>query len=146
MATREAAARVHERDGNAVIELSGEVDRYAEQAVEGAYAEAAALGQGPVLLDFEQAVEGAYAEATALGPMPVLLDFEHVDYINSTGIALIVGVLARARAEGRSVKACGLTDHYREIFEITRLSDFMQIFPDEATALAGSTDEGGTNG
>ncbi|HEX4760901.1 MAG TPA: STAS domain-containing protein [Thermoleophilaceae bacterium] len=123
MATREAAARVHERDGNAVIELSGEVDRYAEQAVEGAYAEAAALGQGPVLLDFEQ-----------------------VDYINSTGIALIVGLLARARAEGRSVKACGLTDHYREIFEITRLSDFMQIFPDEATALAGSTDEGGTNG
>jgi anti-anti-sigma factor len=123
MATREAAARVHERDGTAVIELSGEVDRYAEQAVEGAYAEAAALGHGPILLDFE-----------------------HVDYINSTGIALIVGVLARARAEGRSVKACGLTDHYREIFEITRLSDFMQIFPDEATALAGSTDEGGTNG
>jgi anti-anti-sigma factor len=125
MATREAAARVHERDGNAVIELSGEVDRYAEQAVEAAYAEAAALGAGPILLDFEQ-----------------------VDYINSTGIALIVGVLARARSAGRSVKACGLTDHYREIFEITRLSDFMTIFPDEASALAdgGHSDQGGTDG
>src|SRR5947199_10571536 len=99
MATREAAARVHGSDGTAVIELSGEVDRYAEQAVEGAYAEAAALGHGPILLDFE-----------------------HVDYINSTGIALIVGVLARARAEGRSVKACGLTEPHRETCQLTTRS------------------------
>jgi anti-anti-sigma factor len=125
MATREAAASVHDRDGTAVIELSGEVDRYAEQAV-----------------------ERAYAEAAALGDRSILLDFEKVDYINSTGIALIVGVLARARAEGRPVKACGLTDHYREIFEITRLADFMTIFPDEASALADSnhSDQGGSNG
>jgi anti-anti-sigma factor len=125
MATREAAASVHERDGTAVIELSGEVDRYAEQAFETAYADASSRGDGPILLDFQQ-----------------------VDYINSTGIALIVGVLAKARAEGRTVKACGLTDHYREIFEITRLADFMAIFPDEASALAGTnnTDQGGSNG
>jgi anti-anti-sigma factor len=125
MATTEATANVHERDGTAVIELTGEVDRYAEQAVESAYAEVASRGDGPVLLDFQK-----------------------VDYINSTGIALIVGVLAKARADGRSVKACGLTDHYREIFEITRLSDFMTIFPDEASALADSnhSQEGGTNG
>ncbi len=114
MATREAAANVHERNGRAVIELVGEIDRYAEEAV-----------------------DGAYTAAAARGPGPVLLDFSGTDYINSTGIALIVGVLARARAEGREVKACGLSDHYREIFEVTRLSDFMAIFPDEATALAG---------
>lgn len=113
MATREAAASVHQRDGTAVIVLSGEVDRYAEQVVESAYAKVACRGKGPILLDFG-----------------------NVDYINSTGIALIVGVLARARAERREVKACGLTDHYREIFEITRLADFMTIFPDEASALA----------
>jgi anti-anti-sigma factor len=125
MATREATASVHERDGTAVIELGGEVDRYAEQAVEAAYAEASTRGAGPILLDFQR-----------------------VDYINSTGIALIVGVLAKARAEGRAVKACGLTDHYREIFEITRLADFMTIFPDEASALADTdhSDQGGTDG
>ncbi len=33
--------------------------------------------------------------------------------------------------------AAGLSDHYREIFEITRLADFMRIFPDERAALAG---------
>ena len=46
----------------------------------------------------------AYEQAVADDTQVVLLDFHAVDYINSTGIALIVGVLGRARAEGRRVK------------------------------------------
>ena len=64
-------------------------------------------------------------------PASSLLDFSDVDYINSTGIALIVGVLAEARKPGREVQARGLAEHYREIFRITRLSDFMTILDDE---------------
>jgi anti-anti-sigma factor len=64
------------------------------------------------------------------------MDFRGVDYINSTGIAVIVGVLAMARAEGREVGAFGLTDHYREVFTITRLSDFMTIYDNETAAAA----------
>jgi anti-anti-sigma factor len=60
----------------------------------------------------------------------VVLDFASVVYINSTGIALIVSILARARAERRKVVASGLSAHYREIFDITRLSDFIELFPD----------------
>jgi|SRR3954447_21808577 anti-sigma B factor antagonist len=84
--------------------------------------------------------DGAYTEAAGSGAPSMLLDFGDVDYINSTGIALIVGLLGRARAAGIAVAACGLTDHYREIFEITRLSDFMSIYTDAATAE--STHEG----
>ena len=57
-------------------------------------------------------------------------------YINSTGIALIVSVLARARAERRKVVASGLSPHYREIFDITRLSDFIELFPDLDRAVS----------
>ncbi len=57
----------------------------------------------------------------------VTLDFSDVGYINSSGIALIVALLARARVDGRLVRARGLSEHYREIFAITRLSDFMEI-------------------
>ena len=63
-------------------------------------------------------------------------NFTGVDYINSTGIALIVGLLARARKSGRRLLTSGLSSHYVEIFQITRLSDFMSLYPDEATALA----------
>jgi anti-sigma B factor antagonist len=55
--------------------------------------------------------------------------------MNSTGIALVVGLLARARKSKRRIVACGLSPHYREIFEITRLADFMPVFRDETSAL-----------
>ena len=103
--------------GAAVIELRGEVDGSAAAVLTAAY---------------ERAVQpGDRSPATAgVDPGTVVLDFAAVDYINSTGIALIVSVLARARAERRKVVASGLSAHYREIFDITRLSDFIELFPD----------------
>jgi anti-sigma B factor antagonist len=74
----------------------------------------------------------AYANVVALGPRRVSLDFAQVGYINSTGIALVVRLLAEARRDGRTVKAIGLTQHYQEIFRITRLSDFMEIVEGDA--------------
>ena len=77
----------------------------------------------------EAACDAAYERGDAGEPGVVLLNFGDVDYINSTGIALIVGPAGPGpRATASTVAACGLSDHYREIFEITRLSDFMQIY------------------
>jgi anti-anti-sigma factor len=66
----------------------------------------------------------------------IVLNFSDVDYINSTGIALIVSLLSKARKGNRKVLVYGLTEHYITIFQITRLADFMSIFPDETAALA----------
>jgi len=73
------------------------------------------------------ALTAAFEEAEQTSPERLVLNFEQVDYINSTGIALIVGVLAKARAAHIPLTAVGLSDHYREIFTITRLSDFIEI-------------------
>ncbi len=86
---------VREVSGTAVLAVTGDIDREAESAV-----------------------STAYEQAIASDPRRVILDFHSTEYINSSGIALIVSVLARARSEGRSVAAVGLSDHYREIFEI----------------------------
>lgn len=75
-------------------------------------------------------------ELAAPGADRVVLDFGATEYINSTGLAIIVQVLARARAAGSEVVAVGLSDHYRDIFEITRLSDFVTIHQDRTAALA----------
>jgi anti-sigma B factor antagonist len=85
----------------------------------------------------QDVLNAAYAEAESPDPKVVLLNFEGVDYINSTGIALIVSLLAKARAAKRRMLACGLSDHYVEIFNITRLSDFMTVYDDEESAIAG---------
>ena len=91
--------------GTTVMRLRGEVDGSAKTLMPEAYSDAVA----------------------ANSPATVLLDFTDVAYINSTGIAVIVGILAQARADGRSVSAMGLTEHYKHIFTITRLVDFIQL-------------------
>ena len=105
--------QVRQQAGAAIIDLRGDIDGTSEQAL-----------------------MAAYAEATADHPASVLLNFTGVEYINSTGIALIVGVLAQARKAKRAISTFGLSDHYTEIFQITRLADFMGIYPDEASALS----------
>ncbi len=84
----------------------------------------------------ETGLAAAYREVAEIGARAVLLDFGGTAYINSTGIALIVRLLADGRKDRREVRACGLSPHYVEIFQITRLSDYMQIFDDQASATA----------
>jgi len=113
MPGKDFEASVRYQESVAVIDLRGEVNAFADEAI-----------------------NAAYAEAVSGDSATVLLNFDAVDYINSTGIALIVGLLAMARKAHRRVLACGLSDHYREVFQITRLADFMSIFPDEVSAFA----------
>jgi anti-anti-sigma factor len=92
--------------------------------------------RGDVDIAADETLADAYATAAASGAERVVLDFTNVDYINSTGIALIVRLLAEARRDHRAVIAEGLTDHYREIFRITRLSDYLTIAdPEPATSV-----------
>ncbi len=110
---------VRHREQTALIDLAGDINARAEESL-----------------------DGAWRQAMAPAPTAVVLNFEGAGYINSTGIALIVGLLAKARAHGVPIRAYGLTSHYREIFEITRLADFMAINPDENSAVMGA--EGST--
>lgn len=80
----------------------------------------------------DEALGAAYNQVASLGSMRLTLDFRKVGYINSTGIALVVRLLADARRDGRKVRAIGLSAHYQEIFRITRLSDFMDIVEGDA--------------
>lgn len=91
---------------------------------------------GDITSQAQEDLAAAYDKAMESDPSAVLLNFTAVSYINSTGIALLVGLLARARSEGRRMLACGLTPHYTEIFEVTRLADFMDLFGDEDDAIA----------
>jgi anti-anti-sigma regulatory factor len=100
MNVRHLNVEVRLEEGIAVLDLVGEINGFAEEAL-----------------------NAAYAEAEAEDPETVLLN------------ALIVGLLAKARASHRRLLACNLSEHYVEIFNITRLSDFMSVFPDEKTAV-----------
>ena len=90
---------------------------------------------GEINAQADETINQAYAEAEGHNPEVIVLNFSEVDYINSTGIALIVGLLAQTRKTHRRLVVYGLSEHYVQIFQITRLSDFMDIFQDESSAL-----------
>ncbi len=119
------SADVRDGLGAATIVLHGDVDGAADPS----------LGQ-------------AYAAAVGAGATNVVLDFAEVGFMNSTGIALIVELLAQAMRDGRTLQARGLSAHYREIFEITRLSEHIAVIDtgtgSAPTSTATPTPIGGT--
>ena len=48
---------------------------------------------------------------------------------------LLVTLLVRANRAKQRLLACGLNDHYRQIFELTRLDEAISIYANEAEAL-----------
>ncbi|HEY8860787.1 MAG TPA: STAS domain-containing protein [Candidatus Limnocylindria bacterium] len=88
-----------------------------------------AASEGPLMAAYGQA-----GEKTRV----IVLDFSGLDYMNSGGIGLLVTLLVRANRQKQKLLACGLNDHYKQIFELTRLDEAIGIHDTEAAALAAS--------
>ena len=96
-----------------VIDIEGELTGFAEG----------------VLMD-------AYEQASDGGVRGIVLNFEGLEYMNSSGIGLLVTLLIRVNREKQKLLTYGLSEHYRSIFEITRLDDAIEIHDTEDGALA----------
>lgn len=99
-----------------ILDIDGEINAFAE----------------PVLMD-------AYNQACANGARTIMLNFNDLQYMNSSGIGLLVTLLIRIRRQNQRLVAFGLNDHYRQIFELTRLNEAILIYSDEAEALSTGT-------
>jgi anti-sigma B factor antagonist len=91
---------------------------------------------GEVTAACEQTLTDAYNEATGSGTKAIVLNFEQLEYMNSSGIGLLVTTLVRANRNHQRMFAVGLNDHYKQIFELTRLNEAIGIFDKESDALA----------
>ncbi|MGI8428212.1 MAG: STAS domain-containing protein [Solirubrobacteraceae bacterium] len=90
---------------------------------------------GDVTAASEEVLVSAYDDATKRGASAIALSFTGLEYMNSGGIGLLVMLLVRAQRKRQSVLAFGLSDHYRQIFELTRLDEAVEIHDSEAAAL-----------
>lgn len=90
--------------------------------------------EGDVTAGSEDVLMKAYDD---VGEVPaIILNFTGLAYMNSGGIGLLVTLLVRANRRSQRLLACGLSDHYRQIFELTRLDEAITITATEAQALA----------
>ena len=103
--------KVH--DSVSIVDIQGEINAFAENA----------------LMD-------AYTQAGAGGARAIILNFSRLEYMNSSGIGLLVTFLIRANRQGQQLVAFGLNDHYRQIFELTNLNEAIHVYDTEAEAVS----------
>lgn len=96
-----------------VIDIDGEITAFSEK-------------------ELKEAHEEAGTDVSA-----VILNFTGLEYMNSGGIGLLVTTLIRAQRAGHDLRAYGLSDHYRQIFELTRLDEAIHIYDNEESAIRG---------
>jgi anti-sigma B factor antagonist len=77
----------------------------------------------------------AYNQASEREARAIVLNFEGLEYMNSSGIGLLVTLLIRVNREKQRLLTYGLSEHYRNIFQITRLDDAISIFDSEEEAV-----------
>ena len=92
--------------------------------------------QGEVTGSAESILMDAYSQATAAGAQAVILNFSGLEYMNSSGIGLLVTLLIRIQRQKQRLLAFGLSEHYRQIFELTQLDKAIGIHASEAATLA----------
>lgn len=110
----ELTARLNEHDRVSVISIEGDLD-------------------GNVV----EQLGAVVSEAMDSDPDRLVLDLTGLGFMNSSGIAAVVGILRQTRAAGVELAATGLSDHYRHIFQITRLDQEIAVYPDVSDATAG---------
>ena len=90
--------------------------------------------QGEVTAAAENVLMDAYTQAS--NSRAIILNFAGMEYMNSSGIGLLVTLLIRINRQKQKLLTCGLTDHYKQIFMLTRLNEAIGIYGSEAEALA----------
>ena len=92
--------------------------------------------RGDVTAASETALGEAYAAASTPTTAAVVLNFTGLEYMNSCGIGMLVTLLVRANRQRQRLLAYGLNQHYRQIFELTRLDEAIGIHDSEDAAVA----------
>jgi len=94
--------------------------------------------KGEVTAACEPVLMSAYEAAGGSATSRLVLNFAGLEYMNSGGIGMLVTLLVRANRQRQQLAAYGLSDHYREIFELTRLDEAITIYDSEESALNGA--------
>jgi anti-sigma B factor antagonist len=92
--------------------------------------------EGDIASTSKEAVLGTYQALPKDKYKLILLDFTKVDYINSSGIALVIQMLIEASNSGQKVYAYGLSPHFTKVFTMVGITKYAGLFPTQEAAMA----------
>jgi anti-sigma B factor antagonist len=120
MATQDPNVTVHVRYVNpavSIIDIEGEVTAFADAAL-----------------------TNAYNAASTNTTKTIIFNFTGLEFMNSGGIGLVITLLIRMNRHRQHLFAYGLSEHYKHIFELTRLNEAIGIYETEAEAISAAQD------
>ncbi|MEF3272905.1 MAG: STAS domain-containing protein [Chloroflexus sp.] len=109
----ELNVNIRQRDGVAIVDLIGDVTTFAEEKI-----------------------NNAYRQVTAQGYRYILFNFRQNDYINSAGIAILIGIVTEVNQNGQKLAVSGLSPHFQKIFRMVGLAQYAEIYNTEEEALS----------
>ena len=121
MSSDEIQVSIREESGATVIDLVGDVTTFAEDAI-----------------------NQAYQTASDDGAVNIIFNFRENDYINSAGIAILIGIVTEARKQDQKLLMTGLSIHFQKIFRMVGLTQYADLYPSVEEALA-SLNSGNSN-
>jgi anti-sigma B factor antagonist len=92
--------------------------------------------EGDIASTSKEAVLGTYQGLPKETAKHILLDFSKVDYINSSGIALVIQLLMEAANSAQKIYAFGLSAHFTKVFTMVGITKYAGLFPSQTEALA----------
>jgi anti-anti-sigma factor len=92
--------------------------------------------EGDIASTSKEAVLGTYQALPKETAKLVLLDFSKVDYINSSGIALVIQMMIEASDSAQKIYAFGLSAHFTKVFTMVGITKYAGLFPTQAEAMA----------
>ncbi len=108
----EIQVSIREENGAAVIDLVGDVTTFAEEAI-----------------------NQAYQSVSSDGATNIIFNFRENDYINSAGIAILIGVVTEARKREQRLLMTGLSAHFQKIFRMVGLTQYADLYASVGEAL-----------
>ncbi len=90
---------------------------------------------GDVSSASRDAILGSYESLSKSETRQIILDFQKVEYLNSSGIALVIQVLMEAGKAGQKIAICGLSAHFTKVFTMVGITKYATLYPDEPAAL-----------
>ena len=90
--------KVEENNNTCIVHLNGEID----------------MATGPELRQ-------RIVQYVQDGHINIVLDLTNVDFVDSTGLGVLIGGLKRTRSHGGDLRCIGLTEPLKEMFKLTGL-------------------------
>ncbi len=93
--------------------------------------------EGQLIVGNRQELKQMVLEELERGERTFVVDFDRTEYIDSSGLGVLVSLSKKIREQGGELVLAGLNEDLRTLFELTKLDTLFTITNDRAQALQG---------